>query len=88
MTYSQSESGLNFAINSAADFDSTSESGCESESDFGSVFMNLNNYIFLPYIYTLLNKLADGFFINSHNRINSNASNTSIIYIFFWYIIT
>ena len=41
MTYSESESGLNFAINSASDFDSTSEFGSESESDFSSVFMNL-----------------------------------------------
>ena len=28
----ESESGLNFAINSASDFDSTSESGSKSES--------------------------------------------------------
>ena len=41
MTYSESESGLNFAINSASAFDSTSEFGSESESDFSSVFMNL-----------------------------------------------
>ena len=34
MTYSESESDFNFAINSASDFDSTSESGSESESDF------------------------------------------------------
>ena len=60
MTYSESESDFQFAINSASDFDSTSESG--SESDFSSVFMNLGVCIFLPYIYTLLNKLADVFF--------------------------
>ena len=41
MTYSESESGLNFAINSASDFDFTSEFGSEYESDFSSVFMNL-----------------------------------------------
>ena len=66
MTYSESEpeSDFNFAINSASDFDSTFESGSESdsESDFSSVFMNLGVCIFSPYIYTLLNKLADGFF--------------------------
>ena len=61
MTYSESESGLNFAINSASGFDSTSESGSESEFDFSSVFMNLDTCIFLPYIYTLLNKLEDDF---------------------------
>ena len=43
MAYSESESELNFAINSASDFDSTSESGSGSylESDVSSVFMNL-----------------------------------------------
>ena len=64
MTYSESESDFNFAINSASDFDSTSESGSESESDFSSVFMNLDIRIFLSNIYTLLNKLADGFFLS------------------------
>ena len=61
--YSESESDFNLAINSAPDFDSTSESGSESgsESDFSSVFMNLGVCIFSPYIYTLLDKLADGF---------------------------
>ena len=43
---------------------------------------------FWPYICILLNKLADVFFVNSQNRINSSASNTSIMHIFFWYIIT
>ena len=62
MTYSESESDFNFAINSASGFDSTSESGSESEFDFSSVFMNLDTCIFLPYIYTLLNEPADGFF--------------------------
>ena len=60
MTYSESE--FNFVINSASDFDSTSESGSESESDFSSVFMNLDICIFLSYIYTVLNKLADDLF--------------------------
>ena len=68
MTELESESDFNFAINLASDFDSTSESGSESdsesdfESDSSSVFMNLDVCIFSPYIYTLPNKLADGFF--------------------------
>ena len=62
MTYSESEAYFNFPINSASDFDSASESGSESESQFSSVFMNLDTCIFLPYIYTLLNEPADGFF--------------------------
>ena len=49
MTYSESESDFNFAINSASVFDSASESGSESKSDFSSVFMNLGICI----IYTL-----------------------------------
>ena len=64
MTYSELESDFNFIINSASDFDSTSEIGLESdsESDFSSVFMNLTFVFFSSYIYTLLNKLSDGFF--------------------------
>ena len=62
MTYSESELGLNFVINSASDFHSTSEFDSEYESVFSSVFMNLDICIFLTYIYTLLNKPADGFF--------------------------
>ena len=42
MTYSESESDFSFAINSALDFDPASE----SESDFSSVFMNLDICIF------------------------------------------
>ena len=93
MTYSESESGFSFAINSLSDFDSASKSNfnykseSDSESDFSSVFMNLDIFIFSPYIYTLLNKFADNFFINSHSRINSYASNASIMHIFFWHII-
>ena len=53
MPYSESEPDFsNFAINSLSS---------KSESDFSSVFINLNICIFLPYIYTLLYKLADGF---------------------------
>ena len=50
MTYSESESDFNFAINSASDFESASKSGSdsesESESDFSSAFMNLDICIF------------------------------------------
>ena len=44
MTYSKSELDSNFAINSVSDFDFASES--DSESDFSSVFMNLDICIF------------------------------------------
>ena len=64
MSYSESGPGSNFVINSLSNFDPTfSESKYESddsESDFGSVFMNLDICIF----YTLLNKLADDFFLS------------------------
>ena len=50
MSYSESEPDLNFAINSLSNFDPTfSESKSESddsESDFSSVFMNLDICIF------------------------------------------
>ena len=66
MFYSESEP--DFAINSLSNFDPTfSESKSESddtESDFSSRFMNLDICIFLPCIYTLLNKLADDFFLS------------------------
>ena len=94
MSHSESEPDFfNFAINLASDFDSTSESKSksksqsrsDSESDFNSILV----FVFsLLYIYTLLNKLEDDFFINIHNRINSYASNSSIMHIFFWHIIT
>ena len=59
MPYSESELDFfNFVINSLS---SKSESD-DSESDFSLVFINLNICIFLSYIYTLLNKLADDFF--------------------------
>ena len=69
MSYSESEPDFsNFVINSLSTFapifsESQSESD-DSESDFSSVFINLDLCIFLPYIYTLLNKLADGFFLS------------------------
>ena len=88
MFYSESEPDFsNFVINSLSTFapifsESKSESD-DSESDFNSVFINFDICVFLPYIYTLLNKLADDFFIKIHNRINSYASNASIMHIFF-----
>ena len=62
MFYSEplSEPDSDFAVNLLSTF-SESESD-DSESDFNSVFMNLDICVFLPYIYTLLNKLADDFF--------------------------
>ena len=86
MSYSESEPDYSFVINLLSIF-FESESD-DSESDFNSVFMNLDICFFPPYIYTLLNKLADVFFINSQNRINSYARNAGITHIFFWYIIT
>ena len=72
----------NFAINSASNFVSIfSEFESESdgsESGFNSVFINLD--FFLPYIYNLLNKLADDFFINMHSRINSYVSDASLMH--------
>ena len=68
MSHPESESEpdfSNFAINCYQLLPlSFSESKFESdsESDFSSVFMNLGICIFLPYIFTLLNKLADDFF--------------------------
>ena len=65
MSYSESEPDSNFIINSLSTFVPTfSESNSESESDFSSTFMNLDICVFLPYIYTLLNKLADDFFLS------------------------
>ena len=67
MSYSESKPDfVNFVINSLSYFapifsDSKSESD-HSESHFSSVFMNLDICVFLPYIYTLLNKLVDDFF--------------------------
>ena len=60
MSSSESEPDSNFDINSASNFDYSSESN--SESDFSSVFMNLDICIFLFYICIPLNKPADGFF--------------------------
>ena len=67
MFYSESKPDFsNFGINALSTFAPTfSESKSESddyEADFSSVFMNQDICIFLPCIYTLLNKLADDFF--------------------------
>ena len=94
MFYSESlsEPDFNFAIYSASKFapafsESKSKSD-ESESDFSSVFMNLEICIFIFYIYTLLNKIADDFYIYFQNKINSYASNAGIMHIFFRHITT
>ena len=79
MTHSESELDFSFAINSVSDLDSASESGSNSASIF--VF-------FLFHICISLNKPVDGYFPHSHDRVNSYASNASIMHIFFWRIIT
>ena len=68
MSYSESESDFsNFAINLlstlAPIFSKSKAESDDCESDFNSVFINLDICgFFLPYIYTLLNKLAVDFF--------------------------
>ena len=79
MTYSESESDFSFAINSVSDFDTASESDSDSDSESDSSLAVMNLDICIP-----LNKPADGFFIHSHNRINSYVSNTSIMH---WHFI-
>ena len=92
MIHSESESDFNFAINLASDFNSVSNSASDSdyESDFSAAFMNVDICIsFIFYICIPLNKPADAFFfIYSHDRVNSYASNGSKMHIFFWRIIT
>ena len=63
MPYSETGPDSNFAINSASNFFPTF-SKSKSESDFSSVFMNLDICIFFHHIYTLLNKLEDDFFLS------------------------
>ena len=55
MSYSESQPDFNFVISSASNFHSFSESNSESEaqSDFSSVFMNLDICIFFHPIFTL-----------------------------------
>ena len=64
MTYSESKSETDFSfdINSASDFESGSES--DSESDLIQSLQIWTSVFFLPYIYTLLNKLVDDFFLS------------------------
>ena len=59
MSYSESESDFNFAINSVSDFNSESES--KSESDFSSVFMTmfkLVKYNYLINVFLTLSQLV------------------------------
>ena len=62
MSYSKSESDFNFAINSVSDFKSNFVCECESESDFSSVFMNLDICIFFILNSHSSNKLGNGLF--------------------------
>ena len=88
-SYSESGPDSNFSINSASNFDYSSKSNSESESDFSSVFMNLDICIFfILYLHSSKQTCRWFFFIYSHNRINSYVSNASIMHIFFWHIIT
>ena len=79
----ESESESDFVINSLSSKSKSKSESDDSESNFNSVFINFDICVFLPYIYTLLNKLADDFFIKIHTRINSYASNASIMHMFF-----
>ena len=82
MIYSESELDSNFVVNSVSDIDSASES--DSESGSSLAVMNLDICIFFI-LYLHPSKLTCEwvFFIHSHNRINSYASNASIMHIFF-----
>ena len=63
MSYLESELDFNFAINLVSNVKSTSEFNFESESDFSSVFMNIEICIFiLFYICVPLNNLTDDLF--------------------------
>ena len=64
MSYSESEPDFsNLVINSLSSKSETDD----SESDFSSVLINFDTCIFLPYIYTLLNELADDFFFYQYS---------------------
>ena len=85
MFYSESGSDFsNYVINSLSSKSKSKSESDDSESDFNPALINFDICVFLPYIYTLLNKLEDDFFIiKIHNRIISYASNVSIMHIFF-----
>ena len=61
MSYSESELYFSNPSSPFASIFSESESD-DSESHFNLVFINLGICAFLFYIYTFLNKLANGFF--------------------------
>ena len=63
MSYSESEPDSN-SLSIFVSIFSKSESKSDSESDFNSIFINLGICIFLPYIYTLPNKLVNDFFLS------------------------
>ena len=82
MSYSESGPDSNFAINSESNFYSSSESN--SESDFNLVFINLEICIFFTlYLHSSEKTCRWFFFIYLNNRINSYASNASVMQIFF-----
>ena len=62
MSYSESEPNFSDSSSTFALSFSKSKSESDSESYFNSVFINLGICVFVPYIYTLLNKLEDDFF--------------------------
>ena len=59
MTYSESEADSNFAINLLSTF---APIFSEYESDFSSVFINLDICMFLALFYTLQNMLVEVYF--------------------------
>ena len=64
MSYSESKPDFSNSSLTFASIFSKSKSESDSESDLNSVFINLGICVFLFYIYTLLNKLVDDFFLS------------------------
>ena len=63
MSYSESEPDFSDSSSTFALSFFKNKSESDSESYFNLVFINLGICVLLPYIYTLLNKLEDDFFI-------------------------
>ena len=88
MSYSESEPGSN-SLSIFTSIFSKSESKSESKCDFNSIFINLGICVFfILCLHSFKKNLWMIFFIHSQNRINSYASNASIVHIFFWHIFT
>ena len=64
MSDSESEPDFSNSSLTFASIFSKSKSESDSESDLNSVFIKLGICVFLFYIYTLLNKLVDDFFLS------------------------